>query len=93
MSQQHAAGPFDVTLTPQGQPTVLNGATTGRMAIDKLYHGDLNGRGSGEMLSAMTVTEGSAGYVNRGMSSGSAPAAIRLASQAGSIRPMAVNQG
>jgi hypothetical protein len=63
MSQQHAAGPFDVTVTPQGQPVVLDGATTGRMAIDKLYHGDLNGRGSGEMLSAMTVTEGSAGYV------------------------------
>jgi hypothetical protein len=63
MSQHHAAGPFDVTLTPQGEPTVLNGATTGRMAIDKLYHGDLNGRGSGEMLSALTVTEGSAGYV------------------------------
>ncbi|MDB5747408.1 MAG: hypothetical protein JWP72_2256 [Massilia sp.] len=63
MSQQHAAGPFDVNLTPQGEPTVLNGATTGRMAIDKLYHGDLNGRGSGEMLSALTVTEGSAGYV------------------------------
>lgn len=63
MSQQHAAGPFDVTLTPQGQPTELNGATTGHMAIDKLYHGDLNGRGSGDMLSALTVTEGSAGYV------------------------------
>ncbi|QNA89950.1 DUF3224 domain-containing protein [Massilia sp. Dwa41.01b] len=63
MSQLHAAGPFDVTVTPQGEPVVVDNATTGRMAIDKLYHGDLNGRGSGEMLSAMTVTEGSAGYV------------------------------
>ncbi len=63
MSQQHAAGPFDVTVTPQGQPVVLDDVTTGRMAIDKLYHGALNGRGTGEMLSAMTVTEGSAGYV------------------------------
>lgn len=63
MSQQHAAGPFDVTVTPQDQPAVLDGVTTGRMAIDKHYHGDLEGSGVGEMLSAMTTTEGSAGYV------------------------------
>jgi len=63
MSQQHAAGPFDVTVTPQGQPEVGNGVTTGRMMIDKRYHGALEGSGSGEMLSAMTTTEGSAGYV------------------------------
>ena len=63
MSQQHAAGPFDVTVTPQGQPDVLDGVTTGRMAIDKRYHGALEGSGVGEMLSAMTTTEGSAGYV------------------------------
>lgn len=63
MSQQHAAGPFDVTVTPQGQPEVGNGVTTGRMMIDKRYHGALEGSGVGEMLSAMTTTEGSAGYV------------------------------
>jgi hypothetical protein len=63
MSQQHAAGPFDVTVTPQGQPEVGNGVTTGRMMIDKRYHGALEGSGVGEMLSAMTATEGSAGYV------------------------------
>jgi hypothetical protein len=33
------------------------------MAIDKHYHGELEGQGVGEMLSAMTTTEGSAGYV------------------------------
>jgi hypothetical protein len=33
------------------------------MAIDKQYHGELEGQGVGEMLSAMTTTEGSAGYV------------------------------
>jgi len=63
MSQQHAAGPFDVTVTPQGQPEVGDGVTTGRMTIDKRYHGALEGSGVGEMLSAMTATEGSAGYV------------------------------
>ena len=63
MSQKHVAGPFDVTVTPQGQPEVQGGVTTGRMAIDKRYHGDLEGTGVGEMLSAMTTTEGSAGYV------------------------------
>ena len=63
MSQQHAAGPFDVTVSPQGQPGVADGVTTGRMAIDKRYHGDLEGTGVGEMLSALTATEGSAGYV------------------------------
>jgi len=63
MSQQHAAGPFDVTVSPQGQPGVADGVTTGRMAIDKRYHGDLECTGVGEMLSALTATEGSAGYV------------------------------
>jgi hypothetical protein len=63
MSQQHAAGPFDVTVIPQGQPEVCDGVTTGRMAIDKQYRGELEGKGVGEMLSAMTTTEGSAGYV------------------------------
>ena len=33
------------------------------MSIDKQFHGDLTGTGKGEMLSAMTAVEGSAGYV------------------------------
>lgn len=63
MSQRHVAGPFEVSVSPQGQPEVRDGVTTGRMAIDKRYHGALEGTGVGEMLSAMTTTEGSAGYV------------------------------
>ena len=35
----------------------------GRMSIDKQFHGDLEGTSAGEMLSAGTVTKGSAGYV------------------------------
>ncbi|HEV7492005.1 MAG TPA: DUF3224 domain-containing protein [Rhodanobacteraceae bacterium] len=62
---QHAAGPFDVNLGPQ--PLALKddgeGATRARMSLDKRYHGDLDAISKGEMLSAMTGTEGSAGYV------------------------------
>jgi hypothetical protein len=35
----------------------------GRMTIDKQFLGDLAGTSAGEMLTAMTETEGSAGYV------------------------------
>ena len=35
----------------------------GRLSIDKTFHGDLKGTSQGEMLSAMTDAEGSAGYV------------------------------
>jgi hypothetical protein len=56
-----ARGPFDVTLAPQtdaGAPDQL-----GRMTIDKRFHGDLDATSQGQMLSAMTGTKGSAGYV------------------------------
>ncbi len=35
----------------------------GRMSIDKVFHGDLEATSKGEMLTAMTASEGSAGYV------------------------------
>ncbi|MGH8172239.1 MAG: DUF3224 domain-containing protein [Rhodanobacteraceae bacterium] len=62
----HAKGPFDVKLAPQ--PIALEdnpgeGATRGRMSLDKQYHGALEASGKGEMLTAMTTTQGSAGYV------------------------------
>jgi hypothetical protein len=56
-----ATGPFEVKMAPLGthaDPPVL-----GRMSLDKVYHGDLEGTAQGEMLAAMTPTEGSAGYV------------------------------
>ena len=57
-------GKFDVNLNPldfyvQGK----NGIKLGRMSIDKTFHGDLDATSKGEMLSAMTSVEGSAGYV------------------------------
>ena len=60
-----AKGPFDVKLNPQ--PLALEddgeGATRARMSLDKRYHGDLDAISKGEMLTAMTGTQGSAGYV------------------------------
>lgn len=55
----HAKGEFDVKLAPQGS------ADTGlaRLSIDKQFRGDLEGTSKGEMLSAVTATKGSAGYV------------------------------
>jgi hypothetical protein len=54
-------GPFDVKLTPQ--PAESGDTALGRMTIDKQYHGDLEGSGKGQMLTAMTDVKGSAGYV------------------------------
>ena len=57
-------GTFDVSLKPldsyaEGQ----HGVTLGRMSIDKTFHGELEASSKGEMLSAMTAVQGSAGYV------------------------------
>ncbi len=56
----HARGTFDVA------PKVISSpdeAPLGRMSIDKTFHGDLDASTRGQMLSAMTATKGSAGYV------------------------------
>jgi hypothetical protein len=59
---KHATGTFEVKLTPQSGHKG-EGATLGRMAIEKQFHGDLEGTSRGEMLTAMTDVKGSAGYV------------------------------
>jgi len=62
---QIAKGPFDVKLNPQ--PLAVEddgeGAARGRMSLDKRFHGDLDATSKGEMLTAMSGTQGSAGYV------------------------------
>ncbi|MEO8431521.1 MAG: DUF3224 domain-containing protein [Acidobacteriota bacterium] len=62
MITQRARGEFDVKLTPQtdGERAVRS---LGRLTIDKQFHGDLEAASQGEMLTAMTETAGSAGYV------------------------------
>jgi hypothetical protein len=61
VTTMHAAGPFDVKITPQddnsGDP-LLN-----RMTLEKQYHGDLEGTGKGQMLTAGTEVKGSGAYV------------------------------
>lgn len=61
--KQIARGRFDVKLTPQPGGDDPARADLGRMTIDKLFHGDLEGSSKGEMLTAGTPTKGSAGYV------------------------------
>jgi hypothetical protein len=58
-----ATGVFEVKLTPQPTEEKAASPTLGRMAIDKRFHGDLEGTSQGEMLMAGTDVKGSAGYV------------------------------
>ena len=60
---QRATGSFEVALTPQSEPDAAPGSTLGRLSIDKQFHGDLVAVSKGEMLTAMTDVDGSAGYV------------------------------
>jgi uncharacterized protein DUF3224 len=57
----HARGTFEVKLTPQADGDA--GAGLGRMTLDKRFHGDLEATSQGQMLSAGTAVQGSAGYV------------------------------
>lgn len=52
-----AKGTFDVDLTPQDDADF----PAGRMLIDKTYQGDLNGTGSGQMISKR-LDDGTAAY-------------------------------
>jgi hypothetical protein len=58
-----AIGTFDVELSPQAPEDKAEGTTLGRMSIEKQLHGDLEGTSNGQMLTAVTGVEGSAGYV------------------------------
>jgi hypothetical protein len=58
-----ATGSFDVKITPLATDSPAEGSTLGRMSIDKKFHGDLEATSTGEMLTAGTAIESSAGYV------------------------------
>ncbi|MCK7592233.1 DUF3224 domain-containing protein [Pseudomarimonas salicorniae] len=60
---QTATGTFTVEMTPQPDADVVDGVTLGRMALSKQFSGDFSGTGKGQMLTAMTAEDGSAGYV------------------------------
>ncbi|MCI4343883.1 MAG: DUF3224 domain-containing protein [Thermoplasmata archaeon] len=59
----HAAGKFEVTLVPIGADDQAPGSTLGQLSIGKRFEGDLVAVSQGRMMTAMTETEGSAGYV------------------------------
>jgi hypothetical protein len=54
----HAKGTFDVQLVPEPSDDYV-----GRLAISKKFAGDLTAVSAGQMLSASTEVQGSAGYV------------------------------
>jgi hypothetical protein len=60
---QRAAGAFEVSTKPLDPLDERDGTAVGRMALDKQYRGDLDAVGHGQMLTAMTATKDSAGYV------------------------------
>ena len=60
---QHARGTFDVTITPTPADDYADGASLGRMTLDKRFHGDLDATSRGQMLTALTAVKSSAGYV------------------------------
>ena len=60
---KHASGTFDVKASPQPQDEKVGDPTVGRMALDKQFHGDLEGTSKGQMLVMGTEVQGSAGYV------------------------------
>jgi uncharacterized protein DUF3224 len=59
----HARGEFDVKLAPQAPDPESESPTLARLTIEKQFRGDLVGTSRGEMLSASTSVQGSAGYV------------------------------
>jgi len=59
---ERATGDFEVKLVPQAVELGRD-ADLGRMTIDKQFSGDLEGTSHGQMLSAMSAVQGSAGYV------------------------------
>lgn len=64
MVTHNVTGQFNVKLNPiEGYAKGVDGVNLGRMSIDKTFTGDLDATSTGEMLSAMTTTQGSAGYV------------------------------
>ena len=61
--KHQASGTFEVAIQMQGEADNAGGVSLGRMSLDKKFVGDLQAVGKGEMLSARSAVEGSAGYV------------------------------
>jgi hypothetical protein len=60
---KRATGSFEVRLQPLSNSEVSDDPLFGRLLLTKKFSGDLAGSARGQMLSAGTDTQGSAGYV------------------------------
>ncbi len=58
-----ATGTFEIKVTPQTAEDGVGDPTIGRLAIDKVFRGDLEATSKGQMLAVGTDVKGSAGYV------------------------------
>lgn len=61
--KQTAKGEFNVNLAPQALADTDADPSMGRLSLDKQFHGELEAKSKGEMLSARSSVQGSAGYV------------------------------
>ncbi len=58
-----ATGTFEVKLAPVGNDNTPEGPNLGRIALDKVFKGDINAVGKGEMITAAGIAvNGSAAY-------------------------------
>jgi hypothetical protein len=60
---KRATGSFEVVLQPLSNSEVTSNPLFGRLLLTKKFSGDLTATARGQMLSAGTLTKGSAGYV------------------------------
>ena len=58
----HARGTFEVQITPLPADEYADATSTGRMGITRQLSGDIEGSGTGQMLTGMGTTKGSAAY-------------------------------
>lgn len=58
-----ARGSFPVEMKPHEPAAAEDGVSLGRLSLEKQFEGDLVATGRGEMLTALTPVQGSAGYV------------------------------
>lgn len=58
-----ASGTFEVKMVAQAAEENIGDASVGRMALDKIFSGDLDATSKGQMLAMRTAVDGSAGYV------------------------------
>jgi hypothetical protein len=60
---RYAHGTFTVTITPLPTEEGIGDPSIGRMALQKVFEGDMVGSAHGQMLAVRSDVKGSAGYV------------------------------